>query len=209
MSSMVHDNRNAGRTSGLQVAERLLLEPPPLQLLSPAFARVHATSVVHPSRSRPVVRWDLSVGQGTTERSLVVIGRGFDRDGGEQARDLLLALRAPAHGSEPVGVPEPYGWDPRRRLLAQSLATADTLHDLLVSQPLGALSEISRAGRWLPGLHAVGGIRLGRVPRTVEQHRLEQHGAALAKALPWLARRSARWCVAPARTWSAWTCRWW
>jgi hypothetical protein len=189
VSSILHESWDAGRTPGLQAAERLLLEPPPLELLSPAFVRVHCTSVVHPSSSRPVVRWDLSVGQGTTERSLVVIGRGFDRGGGERDRDLLLALRASAHHSQPVGVPEPYGWDPRRRLLAQSLAPVDTLHDLLVSEPLGALSEISRAGRWLARLHAVGGIRLGRVPQTVEQHRLEQHGAALAKALPRLARR--------------------
>lgn len=177
------------RHTRLETAERLLAEPPPLELLAPASVRVCATSVVHPSRRHPVVRWDLSVGQGTTERPLAVIGRGFPRTGGEKTRDLLLALRDPGPGNAPVVVPEPFGWDPRRRLLAQSPAPASTLHDRLVSDPFGALGDLARVGRWLAGLHAVDSIRLTRLRRTAAQHRIEQHGAALAVARPRLAGR--------------------
>lgn len=178
------------RAERLAIAEALLDSPPPLDALSHGPAKVITRSVVHASRSRPVVRWSVVIGNGTGPSApLAVIGKGYRAGGGEQAWHLLSSLRSAGFDGPELRVPAPYGFDPDRQLLAQEEAPSTTLHSLLDGDPGPSAPEAGRAGRWLARLHAVRGVRVPELPADFEQVKLTEYAAALAALLPRAASR--------------------
>jgi hypothetical protein len=175
----------SARAERLAIAESLLVAPPPLQALPPARAQVITRQVVHASRSRPVVRWTVSLDTGAGPSSpLAVIGKGYRAGGGEQAWRLLGSLRRAGFDDPELGVPAPYGFDPARQLLAQEEAPATTLHSLLDGDPEAAAPEAGRAGRWLARLHSVRGVRVPELPPDFERVKMTEYAAALSGLLP-------------------------
>ncbi len=173
------------RAERLAIAQSLLVSPPPLDALPPGRAQVLTRSVVHASRSRPVVRWTVTLDSGTGPSSpLAVIGKGFRAGGGEQAWRLLGNLRNAGFDGPELQVPAPYGFDPARQLLAQEEAPATTLHSLLDGDPGPAAPEAGRAGRWLARLHGVRGVQMPELPVDFERLKLTEYAAALAGLLP-------------------------
>jgi hypothetical protein len=157
---------DARRAERLAVAESLLVSPPPLDALAPGRVQVLTRSVVHASRSRPVVRWTVTVDSGTGPSApLAVIGKSYRAGGGEEAWRLLSSLHQAGLDATELGVPAPYGFDPARQLLAQEEAPATTLHSFLDGDPGPAAPQAGRAGHWLARLH---GIRDVQVPDLAE-----------------------------------------
>ncbi|GAA2719552.1 phosphotransferase [Cellulomonas aerilata] len=184
------EQRDARRAERLAAATALLQAPPPLDRLAVRQVTVLGGEVVHASRSRPVVRWHLSVDRGPDgAEPLTVIGKAFLRGGGEDAGRLLADLRAAGFDGPTSGVPRPLGWDPDRQLLAQEEAPAETLHALLVDGALGTAEPARRVGTWLARLHAVRTLHLPSLPADFETHALERYGVALEAELPELAGR--------------------
>jgi tRNA A-37 threonylcarbamoyl transferase component Bud32 len=183
---------DARRAERLAVAESLLLRPPPLDALPPGRVEVVARSVVHASRSRPVVRWTVTLDSGTGPSApLAVIGKGYLKGGGAEARELLDALRGAGLDAPDLQVPAAYGFDPARQLLAQEEAPAATLHALLAGNPAEAAPDAQRAGRWLARLHAVRDAPLPELAVDFERRKLTEYAAALAEVLPGAATRLA------------------
>ncbi|MGY1638544.1 phosphotransferase [Geodermatophilus sp. SYSU D00742] len=183
---------DARRAQRLAVAESLLLRPPPLDAFPPGRVEVLARSVVHASRSRPVVRWTVTLDHGDGPSApLAVIGKGYRKGGGGEARELLDGLRRAGLDAPDLQVPAAYGFDPARQLLAQEEAPAATLYDLLAADPASASSDARRAGRWLARLHAVRGTPLPELAGDFERHKLTEYAAALAEVLPGAAPRLA------------------
>ena len=173
------------RAERLAIAESLLVLPPPLDALPPGRAQVLTRSVVHASRSRPVVRWTVSLDAGTGPSSpLAVIGKGYRAGGGEQAWRLLSSLRKAGFDDPGLQVPAPYGFDQARQLLAQEEAPSSTLHSLLGSDPGPAAPEAGRAGRWLARLHGVTGVQVPDLAADFERLKLTEYAAALCGLLP-------------------------
>lgn len=173
------------RAERLAIAESLLVSPPPLDSLPPGRAQVLARSVVHASRSRPVVRWTVTLDAGEGPSApLAVIGKGFRAGGGEQAWRLLDSLRRAGFDGPELQVPAPYGFDPARQLLAQEEAPATTLHSLLDGDLGTAAPEAGRAGRWLALLHGVRAVQVPDLAADFEQLKLTEYTAALAGLLP-------------------------
>jgi hypothetical protein len=171
-------------------AAALLTEPPPLDARPGHRILAARGDVVHASRSRPVVRWDLDLatGDGTRAR-LAVIGKAFVAGGGERAWWLLRELRSAGFDDRNLQVPEPLGFDPARQLLAQEEAPAGTLYERLRHDPDQALPEVGRVAEWLARLHAVPDPGLGVLPATFERDKLAEYSAALGGELPEHARR--------------------
>ena len=183
------DSREARRAERLAAAAALLDAPPPLEQLAPRGVTVLGGDVVHASRSRPVVRWRLSVDVGRSEPdALTVIGKAFNRGGGEGAGRLLADLRAAGFDGT-FAVPRPLGWDPDRRLLAQEEAPPRTLHALLAEGELDQVRPPRRVGQWLARLHAVVDLDLPPLPADFEARALERYGPALADVVPGLTGR--------------------
>ncbi|AOT04832.1 phosphotransferase [Arthrobacter sp. U41] len=180
----------APRAVRLAIAESLLVTPPPLDALPPGQVQVVTRSVVHASRSRPVVRWTVTFDTGQGPRApLAVIGKGYRAGGGEQAWRLLGELRQAGLDGVEHQVPAPYGFDPERQLLAMEEAPAATLHSLLDGDPGTAAPEAARAGRWLARLHGVRGVQVPELPADFERTKLTEYAGALAKLLPQAAGR--------------------
>jgi len=178
------------RAERLAIAESLLVAPPPLDALGPGRAQVLTRSVVHPSRSRPVVRWTVTLDAGHGPSApLAVIGKGYRAGGGEQAWRLLDSLRRAGFDDPGLQVPAPYGFDPVRQLLAQEEAPATTLHSLLDGDLGAGAPEAGRAGRWLARLHGVRGVTVPDLAADFEQLKLTEYTAALAGLLPQAAAR--------------------
>ncbi|MBT2520809.1 aminoglycoside phosphotransferase family protein [Arthrobacter sp. ISL-28] len=173
------------RAERIAIAETLLASPPPLDALPPGPSQVLTRSVVHASRSRPVVRWTVTLDSGTGPSApLAVIGKGYRVGGGEQAWRLLRSLRHAGFDDPELRVPTPYGFDPTRQLLAQEEAPSTTLHSLLTGDPRLAAPEAGRAGRWLARLHDVRGVHVPDLPVGFERLKLTEYAAALAGLLP-------------------------
>lgn len=178
------------RAERLAIAEALLVAPPPLDALPPGRAQVLTRSVVHASRSRPVVRWTVTLDAGPGPSApLAVIGKGYRAGGGEQASRLLHSLRRAGFDGPELQVPTPYGFDPARQLLAQEEAPAATLHSLLDGDLGAAAPEAARAGRWLARLHSVRGVQVPDLAEDFEQLKLAEYTTALAGLLPQAAAR--------------------
>ena len=175
------DRRRAER---LAAAEALLAHPPPLQALGPVRVDVLDASVVHASRSRPVVRWTLRVDAGSGSFPLAVIGKGYRKGGGEEAWRLLDRLRRAGLDHPELQVPEPYGFDPTRALLAQEEAPARTLRMLLDGDLAPIPSAVARVGAWLARLHSLTGVDLPLLPDDFERRKLTEYTDALVAELP-------------------------
>ena len=160
---------NARRRERLAIAESLLVSPPPLDDLRGSVLSTLGGEVVHASRSRPVVQWTLSVNGEGPARTVVVIGKGFRKGGGEQAWQLLRRLRLAGFDHPDFQVPEPYGFDPARQLLAQEAAPPRTLHDGLIGDPATAVAEVRRVAQWLARLHDVGEVGLPHLAADFER----------------------------------------
>jgi hypothetical protein len=181
---------DARRAERLTIAESLLVSPPPLDALPPGRVRVLTRSVVHASRSRPVVRWTVTLDSGSGPSSpLAVIGKSYRAGGGEQAWRLLRGLRYAGFDDSELGVPAPYGFDPARQLLAQEEAPNTTLDSLLGGDPRLAAPEAGRAGRWLARLHRVRGVQVPDLAEDFERRKIAEYTAALAGLLPQAAAR--------------------
>jgi tRNA A-37 threonylcarbamoyl transferase component Bud32 len=174
----------------MAVAQSLLdVGPPPLEDLEPSRVTVLDASVLRPSRRRPVLRWTVAVQQrNSTSRPLRVIGKGYLEGGGRQAYELLGALRAGGLDGHHLQVPQPFGFDPVRQLLAQEEAPATTLHEL-IQDPDEALPAVARVGSWLARLHAVPVPLLPHLPPRFEQDALESYADRLALEIPAIAPR--------------------
>lgn len=210
MSAVAATPSGAARAERLAAAESLLASPPPLEDLlnglhnglpnglpsdpqaDPGEAApvpsvpVHVVtrSVVHASRSRPVVRWTVALDGGLPAPApLAVIGKGYRAGGGEQAWRLLDSLRRAGFDDPGYQVPAPYGFDPARRLLAQEEAPPATLHSLLDGDLRAAAPEAGRAGGWLARLHAVRGVQAPDLAADFERLKLSEYSAALARLL--------------------------
>ncbi|TLM83509.1 phosphotransferase [Pseudarthrobacter sp. NamE5] len=180
------------RAQRYAIAETLLASPPPLDALAPGRAEVLTRSVVHASRSRPVVRWTVTLeSRSGTSAPLAVIGKGYRAGGGEQAWRLLRSLRQAGFGDSELRVPAPYGFDPSRQLLTQEEAPGTTLHSLLDGDPRSAAPEAGRAGRWLARLHQVQGVHAPELAADFERRKLTEYAEALAGLLPRAAGRLA------------------
>lgn len=182
-----HEARRAQRQAA---ATALLATPPPLDGLRVNRVLRAQGDVLHASRSRPVVRWDLVVEtDGGAVSRLPVVGKGFVKGDGEQARRLLHQLRANGFADPPLQVPQPYGFDPTRRLLAQEEAPAGTLYGLLQDELEAAVPSVRRVAAWLAQLHRTTGVDVLPLPAAFEHEKLDEYAAALAKKLPWAAGR--------------------
>jgi len=177
--------REARRAERFAAAQALLAAPPPLEALAPRRVTVHDGDVVHASRSRPVVRWRVSVETEETEVvTLPVIGKAFHKGGGEDAGRLLSALRDAGFDHPGFAVPRPLGWDPGRRLLAQEEAPPGTLHALLERGALDQPEPAHRVGQWLARLHGVSHVPLPPLPPDFEARTLGSYRPALVEAVP-------------------------
>lgn len=180
----------------LAIAESLLASPPPLDALPPSRVKVLTRSVVHASRSRPVVRWTVTLDPGSGPSApLPVIGKAYRMGGGEQAWQLLNGLRHAGFDAPQLRVPAPYGFDPARQLFAQEEAPATILHSLLEGDPQATALEASRAGGWLARLHSIPDMRGLRIPvlaEDFEHAKLAEYTRALADLLPQAAVRLGR-----------------
>ena len=187
----------AGTTSELRRAERLataealLTHPPPLQALGPVRVDVLGGSVVHASRSRPVVRWALRVHAASGPAPLAVIGKGYLRGGGEEAWRLLHQLRRAGLDHPGLQVPRPYGFDPSRRLLAQEEAPPTTLRALLDGDLVAIPSAVARVGAWLARLHSLTRVDVPVLSDDFERRKLGEYFDALAAEVPAAAGRLA------------------
>ena len=166
------------------IAESLLDAPPPVDDLRGTVLSTLDGEVVHASRSRPVVQWRLSVNGDGPARTVVVIGKGFRKGGGEQAWQLLRRLRVAGFDDPAFSVPQPYGFDPARQLLAQEAAPPRTLHDGLIGDPATAVADVRRVAQWLARLHDIGEIGLPPLPTNFEQEKLLSYAEGLAGAVP-------------------------
>ena len=178
------ERREARRRERQQIAEALLSTPPPVDALGGRIVSTLDREVVHASRSRPVVKWTLSVNGDGPARTVGVIGKGFRKGGGEEAWHLLRRLRAAGLDDHVFQVPEPYGFDPVRQMLAQEVAPPRTLHDGLSGDPAAAVPDVRRVGQWLTRLHGVGEVDLPPLPTTFEQDKLLSYAEGLADAVP-------------------------
>ncbi len=190
MSSLSEsESRRSARSAQRQAAAAVLLaSPPPLGAL-PVHRVLRARGgVLHASRSRPVVRWDLVVetDDGAVSR-LAVVGKGFVKGDGEQAWRLLRRLRADGFDDPALQVPQPYGFDPVRRLLAQEEAPAGTLYGLLQDDLEAAVPSVRRVATWLARLHGTPCTEVTPLPDDFERDKLSEYSAALAEKLPWAA----------------------
>jgi tRNA A-37 threonylcarbamoyl transferase component Bud32 len=177
------------RAERLAIARSLLDGPPPLQALRPGRVVVLEGSVVHASRSRPVVRWFVTVDSGSGRAPLAVIGKAYRKGGGEEAGRLLGQLRRAGFDHPRLQVPEPFGFDPVRQVLAQEEAPPRTLRSLLDDDPAAAVPVVTRVGRWLARLHAATGVDVPLLADDFEQRKLTEYVTALAAALPGAADR--------------------
>jgi hypothetical protein len=176
------DARRAGRRA---VAEGLLASPPPLQDLRPVHVVVRDGVVLHASRSRPVVRWVVTVDlAGGVSRELAVVGKAYLDGGGEWGWRLLHRLRRCGMDAVGLQVPQPYGFDPVRGLVAQEEAPPVSLYSLLDGDLTGALPAVGRVGAWLARLHALRGVGLPVLPADFEASKLTEYATALAARLP-------------------------
>lgn len=169
------------------IAQAVLDEIPRFGGPAPGTLRSVDGQVLHASRSRPVVRWDITDASaaGTTTRS--VVGKVYTKGGGAAAYDLLSHLRRSGFGGA-FDVPDAVGYVARRKLLLQSEAPKNTLHDGLAD--LGASAgDVYRAGQWLARLHAVTGTNLRPLAADFEAAKAEQYITALAPVKPHLTRR--------------------
>jgi len=166
------------------IAEALLNEPPPVDDLRGRVLSTLDGKVLHASRSRPVVQWTLSVNGDGPARTVSVVGKGFRKGGGEDAWHLMRRLRAAGLDGPVFQVPEPYGFDPVRQLLAQELAPPRTLHDGLKGDPAAAVPDVQRVAQWLARLHDVGEVGLPPLPKEFEQDKLLSYAEGLADAVP-------------------------
>lgn len=176
--------RETRRRERQAVAESLLSAPPPVDDLRGTMLSTLGGEVVHASRSRPVVKWTLNVNGDGPERNVVVIGKGYRKGGGEGAWQLLRRLRSAGFDDPAFQVPEPYGFDPARQLLAQEAAPPRTLHDGLLADPGTAVPDVRRVARWLARLHGVGDVGLAPLPADFEQDKLVKYTDGLAAAVP-------------------------
>jgi tRNA A-37 threonylcarbamoyl transferase component Bud32 len=174
----------ARRAERLAIAASLLESPPPLDELAPERVVVRAGSVVHASRSRPVVRWELTVDAGSGPVPLAVIGKGYRKGGGAQAGQLLRQLRRAGFDHPRLQVPAPFGFDPARQVLAQEEAPPTTLRSLLDDDPAPAAPVVDRVGRWLARLHGVTGVDVPVLAEDFERRKLTEYATALADVLP-------------------------
>lgn len=148
--------------------------------------------ILHASRSRPVVRWDLvdHGAAGTVKTS--VVGKVYNKGDGAAAHALLTHLQA--HGfSGAFDVPRSLGYLAERRLLLQSEAPKQTLHDR-VALPT-ATNDVYRTGIWLARLHAVTGTDLAPLAADFETIKAEKYVAGMVEtkpALAWELRRIQR-----------------
>lgn len=181
------------RRERLAAAMALLESPPPLEGLGASQVVVRHTAVVHASRSRPVVRWELGVQQSSgPEVPLSVIGKAYRAGGGEEAWRLLARLRELGFDDPAFQVPAPFGWDPARLLLAQEAAPPRTLHALVENGEFDQVCDLDRVGRWLARLHATEDLGLPTLAEDFEQRKLREYGTALARVLPsWRTRITA------------------
>jgi hypothetical protein len=177
----------------LAAAMALLESPPPLEGIGASHVVVRHTAVVHASRSRPVVRWELGVHRAAgPELPLSVIGKAYRAGGGEEAWRLLGRLRELGFDDPAFQVPAPFGWDPVRLLLAQEAAPPRTLHALVENGAFDEVCDLRRVGRWLARLHATEDLGLPTLAQDFEQRKLREYGTALARVLPsWEARITA------------------
>jgi hypothetical protein len=174
----------ARRRERQAIAESLLVAPPPVDDLRGSVLSTLEGQVVHASRSRPVVQWTLSVNGDGPARTVVVIGKGFRKGGGENAWKLLRRLRLAGFDDPDFQVPEPYGFDPVRQLLAQEAAPPRTLHDGLIGDPATAVADVRRVAQWLARLHDVGEVGLPPLPTDFEQDKLLSYADGLTGAVP-------------------------
>jgi hypothetical protein len=175
----------SGTQERLAAASALLESPPPLEALGPREVTVHHTAVVHPSRSRPVVRWQLTVRTRSGHTfPLSVIGKAYRTGGGEEAWRLLGRLRQEGFDDQAFRVPAPFGWDPARLLVAQEEAPPVTLHSLVENGEFDRVCELRRVGRWLARLHATENLGLPALPEDFEARKLREYGVALVRAVP-------------------------
>jgi tRNA A-37 threonylcarbamoyl transferase component Bud32 len=190
-AATVATGSQARRAERLEAARSLLDGPPPLQALGPGRVVVLEGSVVHASRSRPVVRWAVTVDSGSGPVPLAVIGKGYRKGGGEEAGRLLAQLRRAGFDHPPLQVPEPYGFDPIRQVVAQEEAPPTTLRSLLYDDPAAAVPAVELVGRWLARLHAAAGVEVPLLADDFEQRKLTEYATALTASLPKAAHRLA------------------
>ncbi|MGQ0623682.1 MAG: phosphotransferase [Sporichthyaceae bacterium] len=149
--------------------------------------------ILHASRSRPVVRWDIvdHGPTGTTKAS--VVGKVYNKGDGAAAHVLLTHLRATGFGGA-FDVPESLGYLPERRLLLQSEAPRATLHERVSGSAPDATmtNDVFRTGIWLARLHAVTGTDLAPLAADFETIKAEKYVTgmiATKPALTWHLRR--------------------
>ncbi|WP_448613250.1 phosphotransferase [Modestobacter sp. URMC 112] len=184
-------DRDARRAERLAAAQAVLGSPPPLQALGLDRVAVLDGSVVHASRSRPVVRWVVTAESAAGPVSLTVIGKAYRKGGGEDAARLLDRLRRAGLDHPRLQVPRPFGYDPARALLAQEEAPPLTLRALLEADPAPDRPTVERVGAWLARLHAVDGVEVPALAGDFERRKLTEYTAALAALLPAAADRLA------------------
>lgn len=179
---------SANKAARLAIAAAVLEEIPALPSAAPGTVRSVGGEVLHASRSRPVVRWDVADHgpDGTTRFS--VVGKVYNKGGGDAAHALLATLRCSGFGGA-FDVPIPLGWVAGRRLLLQSLAPAATLYDRMADL-LASLPDVHRTGQWLARLHTVTDTDLHPLDPGFEAGKAEEYLARLTPAQPHL-----RWAL--------------
>lgn len=185
MNGAARTSHGTHRHERVAAAMALLDSPPPLEGIAASHVVVRHTAVVHASRSRPVVRWELGVHRAAgPELTLSVIGKAYRAGGGEEVWRLLGRLRDLGFDDPAFQVPAPFGWDPARSLLAQEAAPPQTLHALVENGEFDQVGDLRRVGRWLARLHTMEDLCLPALTEDFETRKLTEYGAALGRALP-------------------------
>lgn len=161
-------------------------ELPPFDDPAPGWTRSVTGEVLHASRSRPVVRWIVTDTCATETTEFSVVGKVYGRGGGAAAFDLLMRLRRGGFGGA-FDVPEAIAYLPDRKLLLQSEAPPNTLHDGLADLA-ASIDDVHRTGQWLARLHAVEGTNLRPLAADFEAAKAEQYISALSDLDPALTR---------------------
>jgi tRNA A-37 threonylcarbamoyl transferase component Bud32 len=183
---------DARRAERLAVARSLLESPPPLSAMGSGGVAIVGRSVVHASRSRPVVRWTVARdGAAGRHSPLAVIGKAYRGGGGEEAWRLLNHLRRNGFDHPELQVPRPFGFDPVRQLLAQEEAPPTTLKSLLEDDPATTAPALARVGTWLARLHAVTEVDVPVLAADFERRKLADYLTGLSSMLPTEASRLA------------------
>lgn len=149
------------------------------------------TQVLQASRSRPVLRYQVSYVDHGHDAFVqkILIGKAYYRGDGTRTYDVMKELWAEGFADDPeLSIAEPLAWIPDLQLLLQGQADGCALYEYL-NDPASALDDVTATGRWLAKLHTTRAGTIAPLPLDHESRKLSTYCTELALAMPGSARR--------------------